>query len=227
MPFTGRTVRPLLLLAGAVLLVAGCAAPVVFHDGLPAWAPGPGSPEATIGYHRMYFYDLGHYQGSTGYLTPGFRIGLARPPTAADIGLTSVVYGRALTFAALVGATLGLGYQSTNASVMIRPSAYFLAVGTEGFGADWDFSDPLWQVSLLAGNGNQLGATHVSAGGRVGELGIGPVLMVDRTAGGVNLRFEASYMFPRALDTEGRLLTVGFTVGGPAPQSEDEAGSDF
>jgi hypothetical protein len=226
MRYVRGIVRPLVLFACTALLAAGgCVAPpIVFHDGLPAWTPGQGRPEASIGYQRIYLYNSGEYRGSAWYLTPGVRCGFGQPPLAADVGLTSVVLESDWEFAALIGAAAGVGYQSKNASVMVRPSAYFMAIIP---GNDVQFAkrpgDLFWQVSLLAGNGNQTDQTHVSGGARIGKLGIGPVLLVDNSVGPVNCRLEASYMFPRA-DAEGRLLSVGLTFGGPAPESGDEPG---
>jgi hypothetical protein len=159
-------------------------------------------------------------EGSAWYLTPGVRFGLLRPPLAADIGLTSVVVESDGEFGAMIGPVLGIGHQSPNFSVIVRPSAYVLSI----FGGDVQFGldDPFWQVSLLAGNGTKAGKTHISGGGRIGRLGIGPVLLVGQSLGPVDLRLEGSYMFPRTEETAGRLLTVGLTIGGPAPQSEDE-----
>jgi hypothetical protein len=224
MRYVRAIVRPLVLFACTALLAAGgCVAPpIAFHDGLPAWTPGPGKPEASIGYQRLYWYNSGEYQGSTWYLTPGVRCGLAKPPLAADVGLTSAVLENDWQFAALVGASMGVGYQSKNASVIVRPGAYFMSI-IPGSGVQWGFNDLFWQVSVLAGNGVQTSKTHFSAGGRIGKLGIGPVLLVDHSVGPVNCRLEASYMFPRTDDTEGRLMTLGLTIGGPAPESEDES----
>jgi len=193
---------------------------------MPAWAPGPGEPEANLGYQRVFYYSSGEYQGSAWYLTPGFRCGLARPPLAADVGLTSAVIENDWEFGAIVGAGAGIGYQSNSVSVMVRPSMYFMSI-VPGSGVQWGFDEPLWQVSLLAGNGVQSGQTHVSAGGRIGRLGIGPALLVDHSVGPVNLRLETSYMFPRTSEAEGRLLTVGLTVGGPVSQDEDETGPEY
>jgi hypothetical protein len=225
MQYVRGIVRPLVLFACTALLAAGgCVAPpIAFHDGLPAWTPGPGRPEASIGYQRLYMYNSGEYGGSAWYLTPGFRCGLAQPPLAADVGLTSAVLESDWEFGALIGAAMGVGYQSKNASVIVRPSAYFMAI-IPGSPVQWGFDDPFWQVSLLAGNGNQSGQMHVSGGGRIGKLGIGPVFLADHSVGQVNLRLEASYMFPRTDEAAGRLLTVGLTVGGPAPEGEDESG---
>ena len=218
------SVRPLLLIACVALLATGgCVLPpIVFHDGLPAWTPGAGKPEGSIGYHRIYWYNSGEYVGSAWYLTPGFRVGLGRPPLAADIGLTSMVVESDGEFGALVGAALGIGYQRQNFGFMVRPSAYVMSIG--GGDVRFGLDDPLWQFSLLAGNGNQPGAVHFSGGGRVGRLGVGPVFLADRTVGPVNLRLETSYTFAYNDDAAGRLLSVGFTIGGPAPGSDDEAG---
>ncbi len=228
--YVRETVRPLRLLACVALFAAGgCTmAPIAFHDGLPAWTPGPGQPEASIGYNRAYWY-IGEYQGSDWYLTPGFRWGLAESPLAADIGLTSVVAKSGGEFGALLGPALGIGYQGQGVNVLVRPSAYIISI-IPGIGAQWAFDDPIffWQVSLLAGNNYQSGLTHFSGGGRIGRLGIGPVFLVDHTFGQVILRLEASYMFPRTSESVGRLLSVGLTVGGPVPQNEEESGlGDF
>jgi len=219
MRYVRETTRPLLLFACAALFaVSGCPMPpIAFHDGLPAWTPGPGKPEGSIGYHRMYWSEG---ERPLWYLTPGFRFGLAQPPGAADIGLTSVVVEGGGEFAAVLGPTLGIGYQQRDFSVVVRPSAYVLVIGV----GDVQFADePFWQVALLAGNGTRAGETHVSGGGRVSRYGVGPVLLVGHSYGPVDLRLEGSYMFPHS-EAEGRLLTVGLTIGGPAPEREDESG---
>ncbi len=207
-------VRSLLLFACAALLaIGGCVG--AYHDGLPAWTPPAGKAEGSIGYHRMYW---ARGSGSAGYLTPGVRSGLLRTPLAADIGLTSVVMGSGGGFGAMLGPVLGIGYQTGNACFIVRPSAYMLGFSSVGVGF------PLWwQVSLLAGNSAQTGSTHFSGGGRASEFAAGPVLLVDHSFGSDNVRLEGSYMLPYGAHTatDGQ-LTVGLTVGGTAPQSEEE-----
>jgi len=209
---TARLLMP--FACAALLAMGGCVAPpITFHDGLPAWAPPAGRPEASIGYQRMYWYVEGQ-STSSWYLTPVFRVGLARPPLAADVGLTSAVFESDGHFGALLGPAFAIGYQTQTASFIVRPGAYVLGISDE----ETDFFDePLWQVSLLGGNGYRAGRTHVSGGGRIGRLGIGPVLLVGHSFGSVDLRLEGSYMFPRTDEAEGTLLSVGLTVGGPAP----------
>jgi hypothetical protein len=217
----------LLFACAALLAIGGCVVAYhvgAYHDGLPAWTPPAGKAEGSIGYHRLFWPDGG---GSSWYLTPGVRSGLLQPPLAGDIGLTSVVMERGGEFVALLGPVLGIGYQRSNFCFVVRSSAHMLGF----FGGGVGF--PLWgQVSLLAGNSAQTGRTHVSGGGRIGRLGMGPVLLVDHSFGSVNLRLEGSYMFPNgrsrglvytATDEQ---LTVGLTVGGSAPQSEDEWSSE-
>jgi hypothetical protein len=212
----------LLFACAALLAIGGCVG--AYHDGLPAWTPPAGKTESSIGYHRPFWPDGG---GSSWYLTPGVRSGLLQPPLAGDIGLTSVVMERGGKFGALLGPVLGIGYQSSNFCFVVRPSAY--VVGFSGGGGRFFL---WWQVSLLAGNSAQAGRTHVSGGGRANATGAGPVLLVDHSFGSVNLRLEGSYMFPYGgsynmfpggtyTPTDGQ-LTVGLTVGGPAPQSEEE-----
>jgi hypothetical protein len=125
------------------------------------------------------------------------------------------------TFGAGLGPVLGLGYQSYNFNLVARPSLFVLYVS----GEDVSFSlrGAYWQVSLLAGNRYQAGTVHLSGGGRMSDYGIGPVVLVGRSFGPVDLRLEGSFMFPRG-EATGRLLTLGLTIGGPAPKSEDESG---
>lgn len=212
-------VRSALLLAALALLASSaCVPPIAFHDGLPAWTPEPGRADGSIGYHRAY-WSRGEYSSSGWYLTPGVRFGFLQPPFGADVGLTSAVrIGDG--FAALLGPLWGIGYQTRHLSLVVRPSAYVVSI-SEG-GVQFGFDDLLWQVSLLAGNGAQSGKTHVSGGGRISRYGIGPVLLVDHSYGRVSLRLEGSYLLPRTEEAEGRLLTVGCTIGGPAPQDQDE-----
>jgi len=55
-----RTVVHFVLLMAAAVLLAGsaCLPPVAWHDGLPAWSPPAGKPEASIGYHRMFWSEV-------------------------------------------------------------------------------------------------------------------------------------------------------------------------
>ena len=206
------TVRPLLLLACAALLaIGGCLG--AYHDGLPAWSPPAGQSAASVGYHWQYSPGFGF-----GYLTPGARIGLGQPPLAADFGFTSaVVVGSGVAVAAL-GPVIGIGYQGSSVSFMLRPSAYLLGISTSGVGF---FSS--WQASLLAGNSVQAGKTHISGGGRFSQHTVGPVLLIGHSLGALDLRLEGSFQFG-TLDSEQTRLTVGLTVGGPAPQAEEEPG---
>jgi hypothetical protein len=210
------------LACAALLAVGGCVAPpITFHDGLPAWSPPAGKPEGSIGYHRMYWFLEGE-SSSEWYLTPGFRVGLARPPLAVDVGLTSAVFESDGHFGALLGPAFAIGYQTQSASFLVRPGAYVLSITEEDI--ETGFDDPLWQVSVLGGNGYKAGRTHVSGGARIGRLGVGPVVLVGHSFGPVDLRLEGSYMFPRTDEAEGTLLSVGLTVGGPVPQGEDDSG---
>lgn len=219
MQYVRGTVQPLLLFACVALLAtSGCVAPpIAFHDGLPAWTPEPGRAEGSVGYHRMFWSEG---SGSFWYLTPGVRFGLARPPLTADVGLTSVVITSGGEFGALLGPVLGIGYRSPNFCVVGRPSLYVLGIG--GGSVQFNLSDAIWQFSLLAGNGTQAGKVHFSGGGRISEYGVGPVLLVGYSLGSVDLRAEASYMLPNSDLAEGQLLTVGLTVAGPAPKSEND-----
>ena len=211
-------VRSALFLAAlALLAIGGCVMPpIAFHDGLPAWTPSTGRTEGSIGYHRMYWSEG---EGSVWYLTPGIRAGLARPPMAADAGLTSVVVENGGRFGALMGLTLGIGYQNKDMSVIARPGAYFMSISPDG--VEFGFDDPLWQVSVLGGSRFTPGRSHVSGGGRISRFGVGPALLVGHSVGPVVLRLEGSYTFPYNDNATGRLLTVGLTVGGPAPSQTD------
>jgi hypothetical protein len=195
----------------ALLVTTSCVmAPVAFHDGLPAWTPAPRKAEASVGYHRMFWSEDSN---SIGYLTPGVRVGLARPPLAAEVGLTSMIMVEEGDMMALLGPEFGIGYQNQYVSIVGRPTLHLLSFygDTVLFGADqW------WQFSLLVGNSYRTGKVHVSAGGRMSEYGIGPLVLVDGSLGPVNLRIEGSYMVPNSEYVEGELLSVGLTVAGPA-----------
>jgi hypothetical protein len=206
------TVRLLVPFACAALLaLSGCV--VAYHDGLPAWTPPAGRTEGSIGYHRVL--SPGSSSGIW-YLTPGARIGLARPPLAADVGLASAVVADGGDMTAMLGPVLGIGYQGSSVCIVLRPSAYLLC-----FSGGEVVASPWWQVSLLAGSSVQSGRTHISGGGRASQFGAGPVFLVDRSYGPVNLRVEGSYMLPYATYVYGPYsdgqLTLGLTVGGPAP----------
>jgi hypothetical protein len=216
-------VRSALFLAALALLASSaCVPPITFHDGLSAWTPEPGRAEGSVGYHRLYWPGGGG--GSIWYLTPGVRCGLRQSPLVGDIGLTSVVIIGGGIWAAMLGPALGIGYQTRNFCFVVRPSAYMLSFYSGGV----HFRDPLWQVSLLAGNRAQSGKTHISGGCRASKLGGGPVLLVDHSVGPVNLRLEGSYMLQYETYVYGPYsngqLTVGLTVGGPAPSQSDNWG---
>jgi hypothetical protein len=222
MQYVRAIVRLVPFVACAALVAAGgCALPFAYHDGLPAWTPPPGATEASIGYQRVFVMQE---RGSAWYVTPGARVGLAEPPLVADAGLTGMVVESEGEFGAALGPFVGIGYQFGSVGVILRPGAYMLAMA----GGNWYYSidEPLWQVSLLAGNGFASGNTHVSGGFRVSRLAVGPVLLADQNAGAVNLRLELSYMFPRTSDITGRVLTVGIAVGGPMRQDEYDPGPE-
>lgn len=203
-----------LFACAALLAVGGCVVPpFAFHDGLPAWTPPPGKPEASIGYHRMYWFLEGQ-SSSEWYLTPVFRVGLTPPPMQVEAGLTSMVYESDGHFGAMLGPVIGFGHRGQDASFLLRPGAYVLSISDQD--ADF-FDDPFWQVTMLVGNGYRARRVHASGGGRISRLGVGPVFLVGHSFGRVDLRLEGSYMFPRTDEAQGTLLSVGLTVGGPAP----------
>jgi len=199
-----RTVVHFVLLMAAAVLLAGsaCLPPVAWHDGLPAWSPPAGKPEASIGYHRMFWSEV---EGSAWYVTPGLRVGLARPPTAVDIGLVSMMAFDGGDFGLLVGPAFGIGRSDDEMSAMFRASIYFGA--GSGF---WP------QASVLVGNGYRARGVNLAVGGRASMLGTGPVAVAGANLGGVELRGELSYMLsmPGSWAT-GRALTVGLTVAAP------------
>jgi len=214
--FSNRAVLPMLLLfcCAALLSFSGCVvAPIAFHDGFPAWTPAPGQADASIGYHGMFWFIEGEVD-NVQYLTPGMRMGLGSPPMVADAGLASVV----ISGSVMLGPSLGIGYQTPGLNVVFRPSAYVLGIGGGGieFGA-W------WQLCLMAEKALPDGRARISGGGRMSELGVGPVMMFGYTLGPVQPRVEASYMFPNSQVVEGRVLTVGLTVGAAPPKALDDS----
>ena len=164
-------------------------------------------------------------------LTPGVRYGLARPPLAAEVGLTSVIMHREVesegTYEAMFGPMLGIGYRTPNFCVVARPSIYLIGISSDtAITNNLRFlRDAYFQLSVLAGNGFQPGRFNFSGGGRLSDYGMGPVLLVDKGLGPVSLRLETSYMFPRGVQSSGQLLSVGLSVAGPALQNDDDWGT--
>ena len=228
-----KTVRSLLPVACASLLAIGGCVPLVYHDGLPAWTPPEGMPELSIGCHRMFSSDgWSDSLKSTWYLTPGARVGLARPPRALDLGLTSVLWtdSGGGPEAALF-AVLGVGYQQPDGCLVSRISFYLLGFSEEGTQSFFSAEEPVCQFSVLGGLGARTDRTHLSFGGRSNFQGFGPVLLVDHSFGPASLRLEGSLMlstfnllFSRLKEVERLppMLTIGLTVGGPAPQGKDK-----
>jgi hypothetical protein len=217
-----QTVRSLVpLVCAALLAIGGCFAPITFHEGLPAWTPPAGKVEGSVGYHRMYWFAEDE-NADAWYLTPGFRVGLAVPPLAAEVGLTSVVVENDGEFAALLGPTLGIGYQKPGFCFVARPSLSVFSITKED--VEFNLSDAYWQLSLLAGNGYEPDRLSLSGGGRISDHGVGPVFLVDRTLGPVSLRLEGSYMFRYNDNAVGQLLSVGLSVAGPALRTDDDWG---
>jgi hypothetical protein len=251
------TVRSLLPFAcAAVLAVGGCAVPpFAFHDGLPAWTMPAGKVEGNIGYHRMYWsapvdtsaYIFTPIDSSFWSLTPGVRYGLARPPLAAEVGVTSAIMHREVyevdslgmpvvdslgmpvsegTYEAMFGPMLGIGYRTPGFCVVARPSIYLIGISSDSmYTKDRRFLlDAYYQLSVLVGNGFQPGRFNFSGGGRISDYGMGPVILVDKGLGPVSLRLEGSYMFPRGTQSSGQLLSVGLSVAGPTLQEDDDWG---
>lgn len=238
----------------ALLAIVSCAyPPFVFHDGLPAWTMPAGKVEGNIGYHRMYWsapvdtsaYIFTPIDTSFWCLTPGVRYGLARPPLAAEVGLTSVIMHREVykvdslgmpvvdslgmpvsegTYEAMFGPMLGIGYRTPNFCVVARPSIYLIGI-TKDTTENRFLRDAYYQLSVLAGNGFKPGRFNFSGGARISDYGMGPVILVDKGLGPVSLRLEGSYMFPRGPLSAGNLLSVGLSVAGPALQSDDDWGT--
>ncbi len=185
-----ETARRLLLLACTALL-AGSGCVIAYHDGLPAWTPPAGRAEGSIGGH--WVSGSGSGVSNLWYLTPGFRFGLPRLGSlAADLGLSSVVTAGDGGYTAVLGPVLGIGYQRPSFGFVVRGSMYLVGFGTGGTA----ILGPNWQVALLAGNGGQPDRTHISGGLRGSVYGAGPILLLDRDVGPVNLRVEGSYMLP-------------------------------
>jgi hypothetical protein len=224
----------------AVLAIVSCAVPpFAFHDGLPAWTMPAGKVEGSIGYHRMYWYpeeDTSSYYptlNDTSFwcLTPGVRYGLARPPLAAEVGVTSVIMHREVdsagTYEAMLGPMLGIGYRTPGFCVVARPSLYLIGITKDTMVTKnlRFLRDAYFQLSLLAGNGFRPGRFNFSGGARISDYGMGPVFLADRNLGPVSLRLETSYMFPRGSQSSGQLLSVGLSAGGPALQTDDDWGT--
>jgi hypothetical protein len=244
-----RLLKP--VACAALLAIVGCAVPpFAFHDGLPAWTMPAGKVEGNIGYHRMYWHvpaDTSSWypmaiDSSFWYLTPGVRYGLARPPLAAEVGVTSVIMQREVyefdslgmpmpdskgTYEAMFGPMLGIGYRTPSFCLVARPSLYLIAITEDTiYTKDLRFlRDAYFQLSLLAGNGFKPGRFNFSGGCRISDYGMGPVVLVDKGLGPVSLRLEGSYIFPRGSQSDGQLLSFGLSVAGPALQSDDNWGT--
>jgi hypothetical protein len=214
-----RATRLLLTFACAALLaISGCI--MAYNDGLPAWTPRAGRTEGSFGYHRVFSPGGG---GSIWYLTPGVRHGLRQSSLVGDIGVNSVVVvSSGWHWSAILGPSLGVGFETGDFCFMVRPSVYVLNVSRAGV----NFGER-WQVSMLGGNNVQSGRTHISGGVRASEYGGGPVLLVDRSVGSVNLRLEGAYMLQYETYLYGPYsdgqLSLGLTAAAPAPWGEDES----
>jgi hypothetical protein len=240
------TVRLLVpVVCAALLAIVSCAyPPFVFHDGLPAWTMPAGKVEGNVGYHRMYWsvpedttaWYPTPFDTSFWCLTPGVRYGLAHPPLAAEVGLTSVIMHREVykvdslgmpesegTYEAMFGPMLGIGYRTPNFCVVARPSIYLIGI-TKDTTENRFLRDAYYQLSVLAGNGFKPGRFNFSGGARISDYGMGPVFLVDKGLGPVSLRLEGSYMFPRGPLSAGHLLSVGLSVAGPALRNDDDWG---
>lgn len=178
---------------------------------------GAGQNRRKRSYHRLFWLNDGEGEQSAGSLTPGVRWGLQQSPLVGDIGLTSVIISGGGALGTVLGPALGIGFQTRNFCFVVRPSAYTLSF----YGGGVHIRDPLWQVSLLAGNSAQSGKSHISCGCRAGKLGGGPVLLIDGSVGPVNLRLEGLCMLQYETYVYGPYsngqLTVGLVVGGPTP----------
>jgi len=214
------------LLAVALVLLAGsaCVPSTAFHDGLPAWSPGPRGVEWRVGYHHLSAFgaDSFNFLGeqfalpnfSVSYLTPGVRFGLRREPLAAEVGLVTAIKA-AGGFSALLGGEFGLGYGDANVSVMFRPGIYLVDVYSDdvsGIGVDLA---PWTQASMLVGNGYRERGLNFAAGGRASDYGAGPIGFLGVNLRPVELRAEVSYMLPISYYAHGRVLTIGITAAAP------------
>jgi hypothetical protein len=114
---------------------------------------------------------------------------------------------------------LGVGYQGHDLFVIGRISLYLLGINKEGVLSFFGVKEPSSQGSFLVGYGARAAKTHLSFGSRFNLAGLGPVLLVDHSFGPVSMRLEGSYLVSiwRGIERVPSLLTVGLTVGGPAP----------
>jgi hypothetical protein len=195
---------PIVLLAGCVL------PPIVFQDGLPAYAPTGPLPEARGGFSGFYWVGSGTGSGARPlgyYFHGGLRMGQALGRFALEEGIDALPLGENT----MVGAHLGVGLRKP--SLILRGSYYPLFLNAT---PQFTLSQGWWQLSALVGSQPKRNGFMWSAGANASRLGIGPTGIAEYCIAGLKLRGQLSLGFrpPWVPDSAivGQLVTLGVTA---------------
>ena len=182
-------------------------APIVFQDGLPAYAPAGPLPEARGGFSYLAWICPG-YGGATGfYFNGGLRAGQSIGRFALEEGIHVLPLGEM----AMVGAHVGVGLREP--SLILRGSMYPLQLGAY---PSFNLEQGWWQLSALVGSQPKRKGLTWSAGANASRIGIGPTGIAEYSLAGLKLRGQLSLGFPPPWVPDsavaGQLVTLGVTA---------------